>query len=273
MDLIKKYAAGNKDAGLKVISLGVGVQSSAVYLMSSIGYKLPRADIAVFADPGAEHEKTYKMLEWLMTWKDQNDGIEILVNDKKNLYKDIMNYNGSNRLAQIPQHVDPTGIVMRQCTYEYKILPVIETVRKIHNLKKHKRMKPTEMWLGISTDEIERLKQSKLYNIDYFYPLLYHGISRSDCIKFFNDHNFPVPPKSSCVFCPFHSNKFWKQLKKENGDAWKKSVAVDHKLRNKPGLDGDLYLHTSRKALDQIDFHSDQLEMFKGFDCEGHCGL
>ena len=101
-----------------------------------------------------------------------------------------MNYNGSNRLAQIPQHVAPTGIVMRQCTYEYKILPVIETVRKIHNLKKHKRMKPTEMWLGISTDEIERLKQSKLYNIDYFYPLLYHGISRSDCIKFFNDHIF-----------------------------------------------------------------------------------
>ena len=34
---------------MKVISLGLGVQSTAVYMMSSLG-RLPRADHAVFAD-------------------------------------------------------------------------------------------------------------------------------------------------------------------------------------------------------------------------------
>ena len=35
--VLKKYAKGNLDADLKVISLGLGVQSTAVYLMSSMG--------------------------------------------------------------------------------------------------------------------------------------------------------------------------------------------------------------------------------------------
>jgi len=38
---------------MKVISLGLGVQSTALYYMSSMG-ELPRADYAIFADTGGE---------------------------------------------------------------------------------------------------------------------------------------------------------------------------------------------------------------------------
>ena len=48
-DIFKKYAKGDIDAPLKVISLGMGVQSTALYLMSSMGYKVPRADVVHFA--------------------------------------------------------------------------------------------------------------------------------------------------------------------------------------------------------------------------------
>ena len=273
--VFKKYAKGNPNADLKVISLGMGVQSTAVYLMSSMGCKLPRADYAIFSDPQAEHYKTYDMLKWLLKWKEENNGIELIVNRDNNIYTDQLKTNPDKhiRVPQIPAHTDPTGIARRQCTYEYKILPVIKTTRKLHGLKPRKRMKPTEMWLGISTDEIERMKDSDLYNIDYFYPLIYHGLSRTDCINFFKENNFPVPVKSSCVFCPYHSNSFWAELQKENGEAWKKSVEVDKAIRKKYGMDKDMYLHVSRKPLDQIDFDDKQLEMFEGFDCEGHCGL
>ena len=81
-DLYKKYAKGDKDAPLKVISLGMGVQSTALYLMSSMGYKVPRADFAIFADPQAEHPKTYKILDWLLDWKEKNNGIEIIKGEK-----------------------------------------------------------------------------------------------------------------------------------------------------------------------------------------------
>ena len=273
--VFKKYAKGNIDADLKVISLGMGVQSTAVYLMSSMGYKLPRADVSIFADPQAEHYKTYDMLKWLLKWKEENNGIELIVNRDNNIYTDQLKTNPNKhiRVPQIPAHTYPTGIARRQCTYEYKIAPVIKTTRKLHGLKPRKRMKPTEMWLGISTDEIERMKDSSLYNIKYFYPLIYHRLSRTDCINFFKENNFPVPVKSSCVFCPYHSNSFWAELQKENGDAWKKSVEVDKAIRRKHGMDRDMYLHNSHKPLDEIDFDDKQLPLFEGFDCEGHCGL
>ena len=38
---------------MKIISLGLGIQSTAMYLMSSLNY-IDRADYAIFADPGAE---------------------------------------------------------------------------------------------------------------------------------------------------------------------------------------------------------------------------
>ena len=47
---------------MKVISLGLGVQSTALYLMSSSG-AVERADYAIFSDPGAEHPKTYELLD------------------------------------------------------------------------------------------------------------------------------------------------------------------------------------------------------------------
>ena len=273
--IYKKYAKGNLDADLKVISLGMGVQSTAVYLMSSMGYKLKRADVAIFADPQAEHYKTYDMLRWLLKWKEENNGIPIIVNKDYNILKDILNSRNSlgAKWITIPAFGEKGGMIMRQCTGEYKIRPVQRSVRRLHKLKPRQRMKPTEMWLGISTDEIERMKDSRMYNIKYFYPLIYHRISRNDCVEFFKDNNFPVPVKSSCVFCPYHSNKFWKELYKENGYAWKMSVIVDKKIRKKHNMRGEMYLHPSRKPLDEIDFTDDQLEMFEGYDCEGYCGL
>ena len=135
-------------------------------------------------------------------------------------------------------------------------------------------MKPTEMWLGISTDEIQRMKWSRMYNIEYFYPLIYHNISRNDCVKFFKDNNFPVPVKSSCVFCPFHSDKFWLDIKKENGDAWKDSVRADRAIRDSSarGVKDKLYLHRSLKPLEEVDLNEDQLDLFEE-ECEGYCGL
>lgn len=268
-----KTAKGNKDADLKIISLGMGVQSTAVYLMSSMGHKLSRADFAIFADPQAEHPKTYEMLKWLLHWQKQNNGIPIIVNDKRNLYKDIINgYKNGSRVASIPAHTENNGLVMRQCTSDYKIKPVIESSRKLHGLKPRQRMKSTEMWLGISLDEIQRMKECTLHNINYFYPLIYHNMSRSDCMNFFKENNFPVPVKSSCVFCPFHSDKFWTDLKKEKGEAWDMAVTIDKAIRVNPKMKEKQYLSRQCKPLDEADFQENQLDMFAE-ECEGYCGL
>jgi hypothetical protein len=276
-DLFKKHSKGNIDADLKIISLGMGVQSTALYLMSSIGYKVPRADYAIFSDPQAEHYKTYDMLEWLLKWQEENNGIPIIINKDYHILDDIMKSQNKfgGKWVVIPAFGESGGMVMRQCTNDYKIQPVKESIRILHGLEPRKRMKPTELWLGISTDEIERMKDSRMYNVKYFYPLIYHRISRNDCIRFFKENNFPIPVKSSCVFCPYHSNDFWKEAKKENGEAWKVAVEVDESIRNnsQKGKDDKLYIHPSLVPLKDIDFDDGQLELFEGYDCEGYCGL
>ncbi len=258
---------------MKVISLGLGVQSTAMYILSSLN-KIERADHAVFADPGAELPRTYEILELLQDWSKYNNGIPIHITTEKNLYKDIVNKSNSRgaRWASIPAFTENGGMIRRQCTGEYKIEPVIQKIRQLHGLKKHKHLPKTQVWLGISLDEIQRMKTSILPRIDYYYPLIESRMSRSDCIKVFEERAFPVPPKSSCVFCPYHSDKNWKDIKEKQPEAWEQAIKVDESIRDmsRKGEKEPIYIHRSCKPLKDVEF-VDQQELFM---CEeGFCGL
>ena len=227
---------------MKIISLGLGIQSTAMYLMSSLNH-IDRADYAIFADPGAELPDTYRLWDYLKDW------------------------------ASIPAFTESQGMVRRQCTAEYKINVVVQEVRKLHGLKKYQRMKPTTMYLGISLDEIQRMKQSQLYNITYEYPLIDRKITRGDCIKFLEERSFHNIKKSSCTFCPFHNNKQWKEIKQNYPEEWEKVVMVDKAIRDKSkkGMRDKLYLHRSLKPIDEAYLQEDQEELFM---CEeGYCGI
>ena len=257
---------------MKIISLGLGVQSTALYFMSSLG-KIDRADYAIFSDPGAELPRTYEILELLKRWQKENSGIPIVV-VRKNLYKDLINFKNSsgNRWASIPAFSENSGIVRRQCTSEYKIRPIIKKIRQLRGIKKHKHLPLTDLMLGISMDEIERVKESQMSRVNYLYPLIDERINRSDCIAFIQSIGFPVPPKSSCVFCPYHSPSQWRQLKYNDKESWDKVVKVDKAIRNIAGrkLKEKLFLHPSRKPIDEVPL-SDQQELFM---CEeGFCGV
>ncbi len=244
-----------------------------MYLMSSLGH-IDRADYAIFADPGAELPDTYRLWDYLKDWASYNDGIP-LIKKKKSLYDDIIKGQNStgNRWASIPAFTESQGMVRRQCTKEYKIDVVIQEVRRLHGLKKYQRMKPTTMYLGISLDEIQRMKESQLYNINYEYPLIDRRITRGDCIKFLEERSFYNIKKSSCTFCPFHNNKQWKEIKQNYPEEWKKVVKVDNAIRDKSkkGMRDKLYLHRSLKPIEEAYLQEDQEELFM---CEeGYCGI
>ena len=260
-------------AKMKIISLGLGVQSTAVYLMSSLGY-LKRADHAIFADPGAELPDTYETLALLKDWAKYNNGIPIHV-VSKSLYADLLKQKNSTgqRFAAIPAFTAGGGMIRRQCTKEYKIEPVIKKTRALHGLSPRQRLPMTEMWLGISMDEIQRAKTSRLPRIQYYYPLIEEKLTRGDCVRFFEDRSFPVPKKSACVFCPYHSDKGWKDLKDNYPKEWNKVIKIDETMRQAledRGLVNKLYLHRSCTPLKDVEF-ADQQELFM---CEeGFCGL
>ena len=133
-------------------------------------------------------------------------------------------------------------------------------------------MPMTQVWLGISMDEIERMKIISLRRVEYYYPLIEERLSRSDCIKVFKEFNFKVPPKSSCIFCPYHGDRQWKELKYELPNEWDTVVKVDKAIRDSSnkGITEKIYLHRSCVSIDDVQF-ADQQELFM---CEeGYCGL
>lgn len=277
----------------KVISLGLGQQSTALYLMSSIGF-VERADCAIFSDTGSESKATYDYLKWLKKWQKENDGIPIVHAGKKSLYRDLIHGTGNsgNRFASIPAFTKDesgnVGILKRQCTEEYKTHEIYKALRKIYGLKYRQRTPDTEMWLGITLEEIERMRYPRTKWLTYVYPFLnvkskknghdkvpYTALfRRSDCVEWLKSYNFPIPPKSACIFCPFQSDHRWRELKLNQPKEWKKVVKLDEAIRDSThkGVEKPIYLHRSGQPLKEVDLQENQLDMFTS-ECSGVCGI
>jgi len=165
-------------------------------------------------------------------------------------------------------------MIRRQCTKEYKIDVVVKVVRDLHGLKKFQHLPLTEFWLGISIDEIQRMKDSRFHRIVYKYPLIDKQLRRSDLKKWLNDNGFPIPVKSACIFCPYQGDARWKDLKKNYPEQFELTVKIDEAIRDssKKGIKDPIYLHKAKKPLKDIDFESQQ-DLFEEICDEGYCGI
>jgi len=59
------------------------------------------------------------------------------------------------------------------------------------------------------------------------YPLLDLRLTRQDCIGIIRNAGLPIPPKSSCYFCPFHRLTEWQRIKRETPDLFVKSCEIE----------------------------------------------
>ena len=106
----------------RVLSLGAGVQSSALLMMSEHG-ELPKLDAAVFADTGDESDAVYRWLRWLQ----KTCKTPILVGTRG--YSIVGHVEPrirwGKRLDKPPFFVETDstpGPINRDCTREWKII-------------------------------------------------------------------------------------------------------------------------------------------------------
>ncbi len=274
-----------------VISLGAGVQSTTLAEMVVTG-ELPPVDAVIFADTGDEPPWVYAQVDYL---SGRLASVEIplikVAKPGRGLIHDAQMAEG--RFASMPLFtVDEAGkvsMLRRQCTNEYKIQPVKGAVLDwlvVHGYAKlclHKdgktsrRVNPrysVDMIFGISLDEWQRSGDRGPAWQTSKYPLIDKRMTRDDCVAWLEDHNLPVPFKSSCVRCPFHDNTYWRWLKDDYPDLFKLACVFDSWLRSPDGrkrlrLRDDCYLHRSAKPLDDVDF--DQTTPLEALLCGDHC--
>lgn len=275
---------------LRVLSLGAGVQSSTLALMIEHG-ELPPIDAAIFADVKGEPKKVYEWLEYLKT-KITSYPIHIVT--WRDLKQDILDAaKGEYKAFTAPffskdKITGKKSMLMRQCTNMYKVQPVLQEIRKLLGLKKGERRKAgtkVDLLMGISLDEVVRMRTNQLKYITNEYPLVDKKMTRQDCLQWLEDNFYPTPPRSACTFCPYHSNKEWLDIKNGDPEEWKEVVEMDKAIRNQEqykdknkdkNITDEIFLHRSCKPIDEVDFEekSPQLDLFYGFsnECEGYCG-
>jgi hypothetical protein len=264
---------------MKIFSSGGGVQSTAALVLAAkceIDFRT-----FVFANTGDDSENP-DTLDYVrnitMPYATENDidfyEIRWIRRDgtfqslRKRIYE-------TERSIPIPARMGDSGAPgNRSCTYDYKIRTVDRWIAENNG-----KGKLVQVGLGITTDEIHRAKIYEKEEVRGFikeiiYPLIDLNLSRSQCMSIIRKEGLPIPPKSSCYFCPFHTHTMWQDLKRRKPDLFDEAVKIEKHIqwkRKKVLGKDDVYLHPSLKPLDQAVL--DQLSFFDEWEnCEsGYC--
>ena len=215
---------------LRVISYGGGVQSTAMIVLAVQGRI--DAQMALFANVGddSEHPATLRFVrDTMFPWCEQRGfPIEELYRTRKDgsRYESIweaQTRSGSRRVI-IPAFMEGGVPTSRVCTSDWKIGTVRRRLQQLGASKDN----PATVCIGISVDEIERANgRSGHASQRVTYPLLDLGLRRSDCEQVIRDAGLPVPPKSSCFFCPYHRSSVWAELRRDEPELFRRAQELE----------------------------------------------
>jgi hypothetical protein len=289
---------------LQIISLGAGVQSSCLALMAAAGEITPMPDAAIFADTQDEPASVYAWLDYLepllpfpvfrvsrgslsanaLKMRETKDGRKYSRTDIPFFTRDVEGVVGK--------------IQSRGCTRDFKLFPIFRKCRelagdaaikefyRIRRLNKKddanpKAVHPVCQWIGISLDEVSRMKPSRVAWLSARWPLIDAEMSRHDCLRWMESRGYPKPPRSACRYCPYHSNAEWRRLRAEEPLEFEKAVQFEKAVMlakaHSKNFNATPYLHRSAVPLDKVDFSTDDERgqgILAGFnaECEGMCG-
>lgn len=268
---------------LTILSLGAGVQSSCLALMFAEGELTPMPDAAIFADTGDEPAKVYEYLDFLegelpfpiyrVTAGKLSDAA-VTVKTTKDGQR---TYLSPGLPVHIQNQAGGKGMGMRQCTRSFKIDPINKFLRDYAEIPRGCKEIRIICYVGISYDELIRMKPARKPWIENQWPLVDRGIRRLDCLTWMSRHGYPKPVRSACTYCPYHNDREWLDIK-SNQIEFAKAVKFEKRLqqayRDASALDGTPYLHASLQPLNTVDLDpsKDQIDMF-GNECEGMCGV
>ena len=265
------YISKNLRSPLNVISLGAGKQSSFLLIQALKKTWGWFPDVTIFADTQNEPPWTYSHLAFLQEYAYSKYRHEITIISAGSLVENNLNYLSgfSSTASSLPLRLaNDKGFLYRQCTADFKIKPLrrfLKNIKPSRNIIFH---------IGISLDEIERKTSSNIAYIKNNYPLCDSRIDIKQIRSFFKFSNLPVPGKSSCLVCPFHSQTYWKYLKLNFPAEFNHVCDFDDKIRNWHKASDKCYLHRSCTPLRSCDL-SFTPSLFPELieECSGICGL
>jgi hypothetical protein len=219
---------------LRCISYGGGVQSTALIVLATQGALDDiiggPVDVALFANVGddSEHPATNAYVRDVMIPWAADRGLEVVElspvrrGEPATVWSEIMRDDSARDIIPVYGH---TGRPLsRTCTADFKI----KTLGRELKARGATKDEPATVCIGISTDEIQRAGRGKDEPWERrAYPLLNLGYSRSDCINIIAKSGLPVPPKSSCFFCPYHRPTVWAEMRRDEPELFERAAQLE----------------------------------------------
>lgn len=258
---------------IRVFSYGGGVQSTAALVLAAqrrIDYKT-----FLFCNVGADSENpaTLDYVErYAKPYAAQHglDLIELAATRKGHpvtLYGQLTK-EGSRSIG-IPIRMSNGAPGNRSCTMDFKIRVVDRWLKhKLLSLYDgpryaNKAMQRQEalaqgaiVGLGISLDEIARVKPNMDTDTMSWksnaWPLLFDvkpALTRQGCMNIIAHAGLPVPPKSSCYFCPFHSLPKWQEMRQDEPKLFEKACDLEALLNERRRMLGRDEVWLTRKLI------------------------
>lgn len=189
------------------VSYGLGLNSSA--LLVGLRRRKIRPDAITLADTGGESDLTYAYYPIISAWLAENDMPPITV--VRYVPKDFKNWPPYHNLEQncLTNGTLPSlAFGFKSCSLKWKVAPQDAYLKSLSRVQaiwaaggKVRKM------IGYDAgpaDERRRRDKSLMDpdKFEYEYPLVDWGWDRDRCALEIEKEGLPVPPKSSCFFCP-----------------------------------------------------------------------
>lgn len=261
---------------LRFFSYGGGVQSTAALVLAVQG----KIDFPIFlfsnVGDDSEHPATLVYVRDVAVPYAAANGIELIeirptrFGQPVSLYQMVV--SEEVRSIPIPLRTSDGGVGRRSCTKHFKVVPIARELKRRGATKEQ----PAIIGMGISIDEYQRMRNdSPIAWQRYEYPLIDFRLTRNDCRQIIADAGLPVPPKSSCWFCPFRRLGDWRQMKTHEPLLFMNAVVMERDILAKRKRNGHDPNYLSRKGMPLSEaFQGDQADMFDEIDdaCEsGFC--
>lgn len=238
----------------QVWACGGGGQSAAIAALIVQG-KLPKPDYAVMVDTGREKSSTWAYAEAVLIPNLREAGV-VLHQVRKDEFATVDLWSGEDgRLTVLPVFTTQSGEkgkLTNYCSGEWKRDVILRWLRS-------QGVQQCDCWIGISVDEMSRMRFSRVAWARNVYPLVDPAFGlfyrRAECVLEAERVGWPKAPRSACWMCSNQSDAEWLEMKTNHPADFAAAVALDYLLRE---TDPHAWLHESCRPLDQVDFTAQQ---------------
>lgn len=221
--------SGSGPIGLRAVSFGGGVQSTALLVLAAQGRVAHRTFLFANVGSDSEHPGTLRYVAKVARPFAAAHGIELVElhsrrrdGSEKTIYGEITR-RGSRR-ELIPTRLTNGMPGRRSCTAEFKI----EVVRRWLKAHGATAERPARVAIGFSLDELHRVGRRRDNDVERpEYPLIDLGLDRDGCAAVIADAGLPVPERSACWFCPFHRAAYWPELRRDEPELFERAARLE----------------------------------------------